>query len=117
MATYLELQKQIESLQAQAEKLRAEERKGVIDRMIEAIRVYDIIPQDLGFARSGGAVSRPSKGTQTKKSSQSGKKGSGAAYVDQQGNTWGGRGPRPKWLRDALATGAKLEDFAAAGRR
>ena len=28
------------------------------------------------------------------------------------GNTWGGRGPRPQWLRDALANGKSLQDFA-----
>jgi DNA-binding protein H-NS len=26
-------------------------------------------------------------------------------------NTWSGRGPRPVWLREALASGKKLEDF------
>jgi len=28
------------------------------------------------------------------------------------GETWTGRGLQPKWLKAALATGAKLEDFA-----
>lgn len=27
------------------------------------------------------------------------------------GNTWTGRGPRPRWLREALEVGAVLEDF------
>lgn len=26
-------------------------------------------------------------------------------------NTWSGRGPRPVWLREALAVGKQLEDF------
>lgn len=26
-------------------------------------------------------------------------------------NTWTGRGPRPAWLKDSIAAGAKLEDF------
>ena len=28
------------------------------------------------------------------------------------GETWSGRGLQPKWLRSALASGRKLEDFA-----
>ena len=28
------------------------------------------------------------------------------------GDTWSGRGLQPKWLKAALATGKKLEDFA-----
>ena len=33
-------------------------------------------------------------------------------FRDEAGNTWVGRGPRPLWLRDALAAGRKVEDFA-----
>ena len=42
--------------------------------------------------------------------------GPGAApkYRDpDSGGTWGGRGPRPTWLRTALDGGRTLEDFAA----
>jgi DNA-binding protein H-NS len=35
-----------------------------------------------------------------------------AMYRDADGNVWGGRGPRPLWLREALARGQHLEDFA-----
>lgn len=33
-------------------------------------------------------------------------------YADQAGNVWHGKGPRPKWLKDALAAGKTLPDFA-----
>jgi len=33
-------------------------------------------------------------------------------YRDDGGNTWAGRGAQPVWLREALKSGAKLEDFA-----
>ena len=40
-------------------------------------------------------------------------KGAAAAkYRDEAGNTWGGRGPRPAWLRTALAAGKQMSDFA-----
>jgi DNA-binding protein H-NS len=33
-------------------------------------------------------------------------------YRDKEGNTWAGRGAQPRWLREKLKAGAKLEDFA-----
>jgi DNA-binding protein H-NS len=33
-------------------------------------------------------------------------------YRDRQGNTWAGRGATPRWLREKLKGGAKLEQFA-----
>lgn len=114
MATYIELKQQIEELQKEAEALRERERQGVIDRMKEAIPVYDITAQELGFTvRGAGPGSRAGarKGVaKAKPAPQSG--ATTPAYADANGNTWGGRGPRPKWLKEALAGGASLEDFA-----
>lgn len=42
------------------------------------------------------------------------RKGAGkvaAKYRDASGNTWSGRGLKPKWLQHAIAGGKKLEDF------
>lgn len=111
MATYIEVQKQIEALQKEAEALKAAEREGVIERMREAIAVYDITAADLGLASRTG---RPRKNASTTASVKPRKKSQSTtpAYSDGKGNTWGGRGPRPKWLKDALAGGAKLQEFA-----
>lgn len=35
-----------------------------------------------------------------------------AKYRDANGNTWGGKGRRPKWLKDEIAAGKSLTDFA-----
>lgn len=35
-----------------------------------------------------------------------------AKYANQAGETWSGRGLRPKWLREAIEAGAALESFA-----
>lgn len=32
-------------------------------------------------------------------------------YADQAGNTWGGRGRRPQWVKDALLAGRRLDEF------
>lgn len=112
MATYVELQQQIQALQKEAEALKANERQGVIERMREAIAVYDITAEDLGLSGSGhrsakGAAQRAT----SRKSKQEGASAS-APYGDGKGNTWAGRGPRPRWLKEALDAGAKLEEFA-----
>jgi DNA-binding protein H-NS len=33
-------------------------------------------------------------------------------YRDKSGNTWAGRGAKPRWLVAAIKDGKKLEDFA-----
>jgi DNA-binding protein H-NS len=33
-------------------------------------------------------------------------------YRDGKGNTWTGRGEKPKWLREALEAGRSVEEFA-----
>lgn len=109
MATYLEVQKQIEALQKEAEALKAAERKGVIERMREAIAVYGITAADLGLTGGAGHSGKKSAKRAPKVSKQ---RATGTAYGDDKGNTWGGRGPRPRWLKEALAAGAKLEEFA-----
>jgi DNA-binding protein H-NS len=37
-------------------------------------------------------------------------------YRDKSGNTWAGRGAQPRWLREKLKAGGKLEDFVVAKR-
>jgi DNA-binding protein H-NS len=39
------------------------------------------------------------------------KKAAKAKYQDGAGNSWSGFGPRPKWLKDAIAGGKHLEDL------
>lgn len=36
-------------------------------------------------------------------------------YRDASGNTWSGRGFKPRWLQQALAAGASLDSFRIAG--
>lgn len=101
---YAEIQAEIAQLQAEADKLKSEEKRGVIGRIKEAIKEYGITPREL-FGNTATATSSKSPLSASPK------------YSDGNGNTWVGRGPRPEWLRDALAAGKKLEDFAVAGAR
>jgi len=101
--TYSNLQQQIATLQAQAEELKRSEIAAVISQAKAAIQAYGITVQDL-FGAKGARTAKASK--------RKGPPSREAKYVDGKGNAWVGRGKRPTWLSDALAAGAKLEDFA-----
>jgi DNA-binding protein H-NS len=38
-------------------------------------------------------------------------------YRSRSGETWAGRGAKPKWMVEALKKGKKVEDFLIKGRR
>ena len=110
--TYTQIQRQIEALQKQADKLKQSEVAGVVERIKEAIAHYDLTPEQLFATSSAGARKATSSSAKAAGKSGRAKGASFAAYADGAGNSWGGRGPRPRWLRDALAAGKSLEDFA-----
>ena len=108
--TYTQLRKQIDALSRDAERLKKIEVQDVVTRIKEAIETYGLTAADLGL---GGARRGPKPGFKR----PGGKKAVKAAkavvrFRDGDGNTWVGRGPRPGWLRDALASGKSLENFA-----
>ncbi len=110
--TYLDLKAEIDKLQAQAEKAKASERTDVLSRIKQAIEVYDFTAADLGLPTKGRKAGAPAK-TIKKLGRKPGPKAKAAVkYKDDAGNAWGGRGPRPAWLRKALESGATLESFA-----
>ena len=110
MKTYLQVIKQIEGLQVEADKLRRKEMSGVIARIREAIEHYGLTAADLGFAvvpRKPAAAKKAGKA----RSAKPGAAPAAPRFRDEAGHVWGGRGPRPKWLREALIAGRKLEEF------
>ena len=110
--SYTQVVKQIEVLKAEAEKLRRQEMAGVVERIREAISFYNLTAADLGL---GAKAAKPPKAAA--KPGQRKAKAKVAApavmkYRDEQGRGWVGRGKRPQWIRDALAAGKSLQDFA-----
>ena len=103
--SYAQIQKQIEALQRQADELRAQEIEGVVARIKEAIAHYGLTARQLGY----GDTPRKAKKVDARNAGSTG----APAYSDGLGNTWGGRGPRPQWLKAALAAGKCLQDFAS----
>ena len=102
--TYSQIQQKIAKLQKEADALRQKEMGGVIARIKVAIEHYGLTAEQLGF---GGTIANG-------KAKVAGKASSGARYSDGNGLIWSGRGPRPRWLREAIARGASLESFLAA---
>jgi DNA-binding protein H-NS len=111
--TYSQMMEEVEALKREAERVRQQEIEGVVARIKEAIAFYGLTAADLGLA--GARRGRPpAGGTGRQTGGRMGSKSAAAAkYRDQHGNSWSGRGPRPKWFKDALAAGQRPEDLAA----
>lgn len=114
MKSYVDVQKQIAKLQAEAEALKRREMQGVITRIQEAIAHYGLTAANL-FGRKGPG--RPKlnghapKANKRSTSPLTGRKVP-IKYQDKAtGQTWTGRGTMPIWLRTEMANGKKLEDF------
>jgi len=111
--TYSDLQKQIAKLQAQAEGVRKTEIAQVVAQIRSAIEHYGLTAADLGLARGAASARKTAKKTETNPpAARKAKKFVvPVRYRDDQGNTWTGRGNKPRWLVAALAEGKKQEDF------
>ena len=108
--TYVQIQQQILALQGRAEELRKKELDEVVARIKEAIAVYRIAPEML-YGRGKAVAEKSSASAKSRQSSKASKVTRSVAFRDSNGNVWGGRGPRPAWLREALEAGKALEDF------
>ncbi|PTT91016.1 histone family protein nucleoid-structuring protein H-NS [Pelomonas sp. HMWF004] len=100
MASLKELIEQREKLDRQIQETQANERSAAIEKVKALMAEYGLSITDLS-ARS------PKKGPVPGQSKVA------AKYRNQAtGETWSGRGLQPKWLKAAVAGGAKIEDFA-----
>jgi DNA-binding protein H-NS len=111
--SYSQLVEQIEALKQKANVLKRKEAQGVIAKIKEAIAYYDLTAEDLGFSTASGRLNTGTRTAMARKASA--KSSASAKYGNEEGQTWSGRGPKPGWLREALAQGHSLEDYALAG--
>lgn len=96
-----QIQAQIAELQQKAQEIQQQKKSAVLEDVRAKIKAYGLTTKECGF----GGVDKP---TEDKRSLP-------VAIKYRSGeNTWTGRGRKPKWLEEKLATGAKLEDFAVA---
>lgn len=100
MATLTELLAQKAALDKQIADTQREERAGAIAQVKALMAEHGLTMADLG-TRSVGASPRKSMGKVA------------AKYRNPAtGDTWSGRGLKPNWLRAAIESGRKIEDFA-----
>jgi DNA-binding protein H-NS len=125
MATksYQQIQKMIAALQAEADRARKREAGDVIAKIRAAVKAYGLTAEDLGLtARAAGpkaaaangampAGNAPIKRRRRRGAAKAAKAPAVVKFRNDSGGTWGGRGKRPQWLRDALAGGKQLSDF------
>jgi DNA-binding protein H-NS len=112
------------SLDREIEKVQKEERSAAIEHIRTLMEQYGLVASDLAGratgrrgrpAKTGTAASKPTarKGAQGKRSSTlKGKKVAIKFRNKASGETWTGRGLQPRWLREAVASGKKLADYA-----
>jgi len=98
MATLSELLEQKAVLEKQIAETQREERAAAISQVKSLMAQYGLTLADIGSRPA--AAPRPVAKVAAK-------------YRDPvSGSTWSGRGLQPRWLREALAAGRPLSDFA-----
>jgi DNA-binding protein H-NS len=100
------LHAQIAKLQQQADALK----QAAVKRVQREIELHGLTVDDLfggGTSVGGGQRAKSSKAVKARST----KSAKAPKFGDSAGNTWGGMGKRPQWLKDALEGGASLEDF------
>jgi DNA-binding protein H-NS len=110
-----QINKQIARLQQEADALKAKEVPSVVQRIKEAINHYGLTVEHLFDSKAPKAT--PAKAAKVKAAKPARKAGAKRPPVpvkfrDDVGNTWTGRGNRPRWLVAALSSGKKIDDFA-----
>jgi DNA-binding protein H-NS len=97
---------QIERLQKEAAAIQS----SVITRIKREIAQYGLTVEQLFGEGNGSGKENKAKPTSRKSARPSGD----VKFADANGNTWPGKGKRPKWLREALAAGHSLDEFLLA---
>ena len=100
MSNLKELLAQKAALDKQIEEAARNERSDAIAKVKSLMAEHGLSISDLG-TRSPAKPTRPT-----------GSKVAAKYRNSATGESWSGRGLRPNWLKAALATGKKLEDFA-----
>lgn len=96
-----QIQSQIQKLQKEADAIRA----SVVARIRKEMAQHGLTAEDL-FAEVRSTFIGNGRRTKAKAAATKAPK-----YADGAGNTWGGMGKRPGWIREALEAGRALEEF------
>lgn len=100
------LRAQAAALEAQAAEQKQAARAGVLAQLKATIAEHGFSAAELGI--KGGKAASSAK---TGRGHPSAGKKVEAKYKDASGNSWTGRGVKPRWLSLAMAGGATLDSF------
>lgn len=102
------------SLDREIAETQRKERSSAIEHIRTLMEQYGIVAADLSGRgkRRGRPPATVAAKTSTRSSKLKGKKVAPKFRNKATGETWSGRGLKPKWLAAALASGKKLSDFA-----
>ena len=106
MSTLQELLAQKAELERKIQETQRNERQSAIDKVRALMAEFGLSVEDLGGkgTSSGSGRAKKAEGGSARKAA--------VKYRDAAGNTWSGRGLQPRWLKEALASGKALSDFA-----
>lgn len=101
-----DLLKQQEALQAEIEKLRAEEREEVIASIRAQIAIYGLSAADIGLG-----ITEARRSPQKASKAVSGGSSVAPKYRNpvNYNQTWSGRGRKPQWFETFIANGGDVE--------
>lgn len=97
-----ELMRQRADIERQIAQAQSQSRQSAIDEIRRIMQEQGLTAADIAATPKAKNLAK-AEGT---------RKPVAAKYKDDQGNSWSGRGLKPKWLAMALASGKKLEEFA-----
>jgi len=105
MPTLAEIRAQIEALQQQEEEIMSQERDTVIAQIKQQIADFRLSAADLGIT-----IGAPGPGPRA--AVWSAPAAEKTVKYRRGDDTWsGGRGPKPKWIRDLLEHGEDIEQY------
>lgn len=104
------IKEQIAKLQKEADSIQS----SVIARIKKEIALHDLTVEHLFGSATATSSEKSRQPRAVAPKAPAAKKeatGKPTKFADDQGNTWGGMGKRPQWIREALEAGRTLEDF------
>jgi len=115
MGNLLDIQIQIEKLQKQASEIRDREFDNTVQDIREKMKAFGITVKDLQAAPAGRKGRGKAPVTTKPKAAGAKSKAAGAVvaakYRGPNGETWSGRGRKPQWVADHLASGGSIDSL------
>ncbi len=112
MPSLKDLLSQREALDREIENTQKQARSEAIAKIRTLMSEYGLTVADLGSKGAGKGAAKGSTKGAAKAGSRSGAKVAVKYRNAATGDTWSGRGLRPNWLKAALASGRKIDEFA-----